>query len=1748
MLAAIMLAAVVALGLIPEMNPVLKAYAASGTVTFSGTDSTNVGQIVNDGGVGSTDIFGIQLDIFNANDASLARSGSFVYFDTSLGGTNSVIVPLDATTGTTQIGPEPPYIIVIKGSIPFSFQSIYVFDYLTGESSIKFEGFLNGSSTGSVICTLDELSGIYEATFDSSNGLTASVFQNVDEVRISNQTDWGDGLSHGNWMGINNIEIGDPVQVTTNAASSITATGATLNGTVNADNDSTAVTFEYGTDTSYGSTATATPGTVTGYIDTAVSAAISGLAPTTTYHYRVVGVNSSGTLNGLDRTFTTPAIAPAVTTAAATGKTETGATLNGTVNANNASTAVTFEYGETTGYGSTATATPGTVTGLSDTPVSAAITGLAPNTTYHYRVKGVSAGGISYGLDDTFTTMQPAAMPTASVIINSGTIKKNAVITLSSEAGATIYYTTALNSATPGTPTTSTPTHVSNGGAISLPALAYGDVLKIKALAAVPGKSDSAVAALSYTVQSQTALTLTGITLSNKEYDGSTNATADFTNADLSGVIGTDSVALTGTPGASFLTAAAENGKPVTVSGYSLNGADAEYYTLDTALTGTANITKKALTLGAIGIADKVYDGNAAATVTGIPISSGIVGSDDVSVNVPLASATYDAGASIGTGKAVSVSNIQLAGADSANYSVSATGTATGKITAKTVSVNSVTIASKAYDGSTAATITGATLTGKVGSEDVTVDTTAAAATFDNPSVGNGKQVSVTGLALGGTDRANYILAGSSYTATGDITGLGTVTTPTASIADYTVVKSGATVTLTTAGSAGATLYYKAGLTPLDPDTTSSSITSGGAVTITANPGETVVLKVFGAQAGYADSSIAVFHYPIQPKQTLTVTGASATSKDYDGNDTAVISGGALAGTIVTGDDVTIDTSAVTGQFSNKNVGNGKAVTVGGYALTGADAQYYDLTQPALTADILVKNITVSSIIISDKVYDGTTAASISSVALSWKAAGDDVYALIPAATAVFSDAGTGSGKSVSVTGLELAGADAANYQLTATTTSTTGNIVPAGAVAAPSASPTADSILSGTNVSLTTATSGATIHYTLGGLVPTSSDSTYTGPIPIAGSPGTVITVKALAVKTGMSDSGIMTKQYTIAEPGSLIVSATPGDQEITLTWDAIPSTVTYAVYGSGDNYLGSGISVTGSVYGYTATGLTNGTAYTFTVKALDSEQRVTNSAQVSATPGKVPGAPTGVTATAGNGQATVSFTAPTDNGGSPITGYVVTSSPGNNTATGTGTSITVAGLTNGTAYTFTVNAVNSAGNGMGSAPSNQVTPYSPSGGGSDGGSSSTATEPSTSTGTNTGVAVLVNGNPENAGTATTTEQGGQTVTTIAVDPQTLVQKLESEGNNAVVTILANAQSDVVVGELTGDIVKVMENKEAVLEIKTDTASYRLPAGQINIDDISAQLGASVDLKDIKVQVQISRPAADTIKVVEDAASEGNFTIIAPPLEYTVTCTYDNKTVSISTFNSYVERTIAIPDGVDPSKITTGIVIDPDGTPRQVPTKITVIDGKYYAVLNSLTNSTYSVVWHPLEFKDVASHWAKGAVNDMGSRMIISGVGNDLFEPDRAITRAEFAAVIVRALGLKPGTGNNLFTDVNSADWYSPFIETAYKYGLLSGYENGTFGPMDMITREQAMTMIARAMKITGLKVDLETGGAEMLLAEFGDFRQSSEWAKESMAACVKAGIVSGNNDKNIAPKDEITRAEVAVIIRKLLQKSNLI
>jgi hypothetical protein len=201
--------------------------------------------------------------------------------------------------------------------------------------------------------------------------------------------------------------------VATGDASAITDAQATLAGTVNPQGQLTSYAFQYGTTTAYGQQ-TALTSAGSGTADVAVRADLAGLTAGTTYHYRVIATNASGTTVGADRTFRTTGTAPPPPTApsATTGSASVSggsATLTGSVTPNGVSTSYYFEFGTTANYGQQ-TPPQSAGSGSAAVSVSASLSGLATSTTYHYRLVAVGPNGaFSIGADRTFTTGSAAA-------------------------------------------------------------------------------------------------------------------------------------------------------------------------------------------------------------------------------------------------------------------------------------------------------------------------------------------------------------------------------------------------------------------------------------------------------------------------------------------------------------------------------------------------------------------------------------------------------------------------------------------------------------------------------------------------------------------------------------------------------------------------------------------------------------------------------------------------------------------------------------------------------------------------------------------------------------------------------------------------------------------------------------------------------------------------------------------------------------------------------------------------------------------------------------------------------------------------------------------------------------------------------------------------------------------------------------------------------------------------------------------
>ena len=149
-------------------------------------------------------------------------------------------------------------------------------------------------------------------------------------------------------------------------------------------------------------------------------------------------------------------------------------------------------------------------------------------------------------------------------------------------------------------------------------------------------------------------------------------------------------------------------------------------------------------------------------------------------------------------------------------------------------------------------------------------------------------------------------------------------------------------------------------------------------------------------------------------------------------------------------------------------------------------------------------------------------------------------------------------------------------------------------------------------------------------------------------------------------------------------------------------------------------------------------------------------------------------------------------------------------------------------------------------------------------------------------------------------------------------------------------------------------------------------------------------------------------------------------------------------------------------------------------------------------------------------------------------------------MTRAEFSTIVVRALGLT-AKANNVFTDVITDQWYAPYVGTANTYGIVNGVGDGRFNPEGTITRQEAAVMVARAAGLCGMDTTMDNATTRDVLAQFGDYVTSAEWARFGLAFCYREDILD-QSDMNIRPKEAILRCEIAQMIANMLDTAKLL
>ncbi|WP_178075759.1 SwmB domain-containing protein [Paenibacillus oralis] len=183
--------------------------------------------------------------------------------------------------------------------------------------------------------------------------------------------------------------------------------------------------------------------------------------------------------------------------------------------------------------------------------------------------------------------------------------------------------------------------------------------------------------------------------------------------------------------------------------------------------------------------------------------------------------------------------------------------------------------------------------------------------------------------------------------------------------------------------------------------------------------------------------------------------------------------------------------------------------------------------------------------------------------------------------------------------------------------------------------------------------------------------------------------------------------------------------------------------------------------------------------------------------------------------------------------------------------------------------------------------------------------------------------------------------------------------------------------------------------------------------------------------------------------------------------------------------------------------------------------------------------------FSDTTKHWAKNEINELAGKLIISprSAASSQFEPDKNITRAEFAEFLAKGLGLTGDESSaRRFPDVMNGTT-GAYIGAAAKAGIITGYADGTFKPNNNITREQMALMMVRAMEYAGYSTST-TGANAATLSKFKD--ASKIQSKDTVAKAVKEGIIQGMTKNTFQPQGNATRAQAAVMLKRVLEKLN--
>jgi hypothetical protein len=320
------------------------------------------------------------------------------------------------------------------------------------------------------------------------------------------------------------------------------------------------------------------------------------------------------------------------------------------------------------------------------------------------------------------------------------------------------------------------------------------------------------------------------------------------------------------------------------------------------------------------------------------------------------------------------------------------------------------------------------------------------------------------------------------------------------------------------------------------------------------------------------------------------------------------------------------------------------------------------------------------------------------------------------------------------------------------------------------------------------------------------------------------------------------------------------------------------------------------------------------------------------------------------------------------------------------------------------------------------------------------------------------------------------------------------------------------------------------IIQFNWDNGTYTLP---LNCAEVLKEIDNSAKKVNILIEdVDDNKTVSSANKSAENIGAE----IISDLIDFCVFVEKSNQNIEINSYNFYAVRTINKLDEIS-ENISTAMKFVEDK--ESLTFSPSVFDDNY-ATIKYRGNGIFTIIENPQTFSDISSHWAKLNIEKLATRNIAFGRENNGFAPDDFVTRAEFAVMITRALGITEEEGSNDFTDVSN-EWFAEDISTAFSSGLINGRNDGKFYPNEKIQRKDMAVMIHNALKFIGLNTD--ASNADSVLSMFNDSNKIADYAREGTAVCAEAEIILGRDTGNFDPNDNATRAESSAIIERMLR-----